>query len=247
MRNIKLTIAYDGTNYHGFQEQRGTGLATIQETLELCLRKLAGRRVQVTGAGRTDAGVHARGQVINFNAAGWPIPVERIPLAVNGLLPADVVVMDAKEVDEDFHARFSARAKIYRYAVWNNRIPSPFHRLYSGFLPVPLDDEAMSAACAHLLGRHDFKCFQAAGATVKTTVRTLYRAEVIRKGSLVHFVFKGNGFLYNMVRIMAGTILQAGMNKTSPESIKLMLESRDRAQAGPTMPPRGLCLECVEY
>jgi tRNA pseudouridine38-40 synthase len=169
-------------------------------------------------------------------------------LAINGLLPADVVVTDAREVGEDFHARRSARTKTYRYAIWNNRIPSPFNRLYSSFLPVvPLDDEAMSMACTHLVGTHDFKCFQAAGATVKTTVRTLYRAEVIRKGSLVHFIFKGDGFLYNMVRIMTGTILQVGMGKTDPESIKSVLESRQRALAGPTMPPCGLCLEYVEY
>ncbi|AGK99975.1 tRNA pseudouridine(38-40) synthase TruA [Desulfoscipio gibsoniae] len=247
MRNVKLTVAYDGTNYHGFQEQRGTGLATVQEVLELCLGRLAGRRVQVTGAGRTDAGVHALGQVVNFDAAGWPIPVERIPLAMNGLLPGDVVVTEAREVGQDFHARFSARAKIYRYTIWNNRIPSPFNRLYSSFWPVPLNDEAMSQACDHLLGRHDFKCFQASGATVKTTVRTLYRAEVIREGTLVHFVFKGDGFLYNMVRIMTGTLLQVGMGKASPDSIRNLLESRQRAQAGPTMPPQGLCLEHVEY
>ncbi len=247
MRNIKLTVTYDGTNYHGFQEQRGTGLVTIQEVMEHCLGRLAGHRVQVIGAGRTDAGVHARGQVVNFDATGWPIPVERIPLAMNGILPADVVVTDAREVGADFHARKSARAKTYIYSIWNNRVPSPFNRLYSSFLPVPLDDEAMSTACAYLKGIHDFKCFQAAGATVKTTVRTLYRAEFRRKGSLVLFIFKGDGFLYNMVRIMAGTLLQVGMGKSDPESIKSVLEFRRRALAGPTMPPRGLCLEYVEY
>lgn len=247
MRNIKLTVAYDGTKYHGFQEQRGTGLATIQEVMEHCLCRMVGRRVQVIGAGRTDAGVHARGQVVNFDAEGWPIPVERIPLAVNGLLPADVVVTDAQEVGENFHARKSAKTKTYLYTIWNDRVPSPFHRLYSSFLPVPLDDGAMSAACVYLIGTHDFKCFQAAGATVKTTVRTLYWAEVIREGSLVRFIFKGDGFLYNMVRIMTGTILQVGMGKTDPESIKLVIDSRQRALGGPTMPPHGLCLECVEY
>ncbi|KAF1085191.1 tRNA pseudouridine synthase A [Sporotomaculum syntrophicum] len=247
MRNIKLTLAYDGTNYYGFQEQRGTGLVTIQEVLEQCLGRMAGRRVQVIGAGRTDSGVHARGQVVNFDAAGWPIPVERMPLAINGLLPRDIVVTDAQEVGEDFHARKSARSKTYCYSIWNNRIPSPFHRLYSSFLPVPLDDAAMSAACAYLMGEHDFKCFQAAGATVKTTVRTLYRAEVIRKGSLVQFVFNGDGFLYNMVRIMAGTLLQVGTGKIYPEAIKTILSSKQRALAGPTMSPQGLCLEFVEY
>ncbi len=247
MRNVKLTISYDGTNYHGFQEQRGTGLVTIQEVLEHCLGRLAGRRVQVIGAGRTDAGVHALGQVVNFDAEGWPIPVERIPLAVNGLLPADIVVTEALEVGEDFHARKSAKTKTYRYTIWNDRVSSPFNRLYSSFLPVLLDDEAMSAACLYLKGTNDFISFQAAGATVKTTVRTLYRAEVMREGSLVYFIYRGDGFLYNMVRIMTGTLLQVGMGKVGPESIKLVIESRRRALAGPTMPPRGLCLECVEY
>ncbi|TYO93814.1 tRNA pseudouridine(38-40) synthase TruA [Desulfallas thermosapovorans] len=247
MRNIKLTVAYDGTNYHGFQEQRGTGLATIQETLEQCLGRLARRRVQVIGAGRTDSGVHARGQVVNFDASGWPIPVERIPLALNGLLPGDIVVTQAREVEENFHARICARSKTYRYTIWNSGIPSPFHRLYSCFWPVSLDAEAMSAACTYLEGTHDFKCFQASGATVKTTVRTLYQARVIREGPVIHFVFNGDGFLYNMVRIMAGTLLQVGMGKIKPESIKTLIESRKRALAGPTLPPQGLCLERVEY
>ncbi|SFR05018.1 tRNA pseudouridine(38-40) synthase TruA [Desulfoscipio geothermicus] len=247
MRNVKLTVAYDGTNYHGFQEQRGTGLATVQEELENCLCKLAGRRVQVVGAGRTDSGVHARGQVVNFDAGEWPIPVQRIPLAANGVLPGDIVVVAAEEVPADFHARFSARAKTYRYSIWNDRIPSPFHRLYSTFWPVPLDVEAISAACSCLIGRHDFKCFQAAGSPVINTVRTLNRVEVTREGPLVMFTFNGDGFLYNMVRIMVGTLVQVGLGKIKPETVKMILESRDRLQAGPTMPPQGLCLEYVEY
>ncbi len=242
-----LTVAYDGTNYHGFQEQRGTGLPTVQETLEKCLSRLAGRKVQVIGAGRTDAGVHARGQVVNFDATGWPIPVERIPLAVNGVLPPDIAVTGAREVAAGFHARYSARAKTYRYTIWNRRIPSPFYRLYSCFWPTPLDVEAMSAAAVHLLGRRDFKCFQAAGSTVRDTVRTLWRADVSREGPLVYFVFKGDGFLYHMVRIMVGTLVQVGAGKMEPEAIKQILASRDRLRAGPTMPPHGLCLEEVEY
>ena len=247
MRNIKLYVAYDGTNYHGFQEQRGTGLATVQEELEACLKRLIGHRTQVIGAGRTDAGVHARGQVVNFNAACWPIPTRRIPLAVNGVLPRDIVVTGAQEMPREFHARFSARTKTYRYSIWNARIPSPFHRLYSTFVPIPLDDRAIAAAAALLTGRHDFKCFQASGSTVRDTVREIYRAEVEREGSLVHFVFCGSGFLYNMVRIMAGTLVQVGMGKTKPEYVSQVLESRARVMAGPTLPPQGLCLERVDY
>lgn len=247
MRNIKLTVAYDGTNYHGFQEQRGTGLATVQEELEACLERLTGRRTQIIGAGRTDSGVHARGQVVNFDAAGWPIPVQRIPLALNGILPGDIAVTDAVQVSRDFHARFSARAKTYRYSIWNARIPSPFHRLYSTFVPVPLDDEAMAAAAALLIGRHDYKCFQASGSTVRDTVREIYRAEVKREGAMLYFVFCGSGFLYNMVRIMAGTLVQVGMGKAKPEMVSKALESGTRVMAGPTLPPQGLCLESVEY
>ena len=240
-------MAYDGTDYHGFQEQCGTGLATVQEQLEGCLERLVGRTVRVTGAGRTDAGVHARGQVINFDAAGWPIPVKRIPLAMNGLLPADIVITEAEEVPDDFHARFSARAKTYCYTIWNQRIPSPFYRLYSTFVPVPLDQWTMSAAASMLVGRHDFKCFQAAGSTVRDTVRELYRADVTRAGAMLYFVYRGNGFLYNMVRIMTGTLVQVGLGKAEPRSIKQILNSGNRALAGPTMPPEGLCLEHVEY
>jgi len=247
LRNIKLTIAYDGTHYHGFQEQRGSGLATIQETVERVLGRLLGRRVQIIGAGRTDAGVHAKGQVVNFDASGWPIPIERIALAVNGLLPEDIAVVQAQEVEANFHARKSALTKTYCYAIWNSRVPSPFYRLYSSFAPTPLDDEAMSAACVHLLGTHDFKCFQAAGATVKTTVRTLYMAEVRREGSLVTLTFKGDGFLYNMARIMTGALVEIGLGKIAPQTIKDVLKSRQRALAGPTMPPQGLCLEEVHY
>lgn len=247
MRNIKLTVAYDGTNYHGFQEQRGTGLATIQEELEVCLERLTGRKTRVIGAGRTDAGVHALGQVVNFDAAGWPIPVERIPLAMNSLLPGDIVVTDAAEVPREFHARFSARAKTYRYSIWNHRIPSPFKRLYTAFVPVPLNDDAMAEAAAMLVGRHDFKCFQAAGSAVRDTVREIYRVEIQREKHLLDLIFCGNGFLYNMVRIMAGTLVQVGLGKVEPEYVRHVLESRDRLLAGPTMPPQGLCLERVEY
>jgi len=248
LRNIKLTIAYDGTNYHGFQEQRGTGLLTVQEVLEKCLYRLAGREIRVTGAGRTDAGVHARGQVVNFNACGWNIPTERIVLALNGMLPADIAALKAEDVEPQFHARFSALAKTYRYTIYNSRIPSPFWRLYSYFVPRPLDVEAMARAAKKLEGTHDFAAFQAAGSPVKNTVRTLYSVDVCREGEeLIHLIFRGNGFLYNMVRIMVGTLVEVGLGKREPDDIPDILASRDRTRAGPTAPPGGLCLERVEY
>lgn len=247
MRNVKLVLAYDGTNYHGFQKQRGTGLLTIQEVLEKCLRRLAGREIKVTGAARTDAGVHAQGQVVNFDAGGWNIPVARIPLALNGILPEDVVVIHAEEAPPGFHARFSARAKTYRYTIYNARIPSPFWRLYSHFEPRPLNLEAMAAAAEYLRGKHDFASFQAAGASTKTTVRTLFEAAVARSEEVVFLTFRGDGFLYNMVRIMTGTLLEIGLGKFPPEEIKAILDAGERARAGPTVPARGLCLVNVEY
>ncbi len=248
LRNIKLTIAYDGTNYHGFQEQRSTGLVTIQEVLEKCLRRLAGREIRVTGAGRTDAGVHARGQVVNFDAAGWNIPAERIVLALNGMLPRDIAALEAEEVGPEFHARYSALAKTYRYTIYNSRIPSPFWRLYSHFVPRPLDVEAMEKAAQKLVGTHDFASFQAAGSPIKNTVRTLFSADVCREGKeLIHLTFRGNGFLYNMVRIMVGTLIEVGLGKRDPDDMEAILAARDRTRAGPTAPPEGLCLERVEY
>lgn len=247
MRNIKLIIAYDGTNYHGFQEQRGTGLVTVQEVIEKSLSALAGKRIQIIGAARTDAGVHARGQVINFDASGWNIPTIRIPLAINGVLPEDIVVLAAKDVYPDFHSRYNAFAKTYRYTLYNDKFSSPFWRLYSYFIPRPLDLRAMKKAAGILEGNHDFVSFQASGAVVKNTVRTIFKIGVKKEGSLVYLTFRGNGFLYNMVRIMAGTLLEVGLGKRAPEKIEQILMSRDRTMAGPTAPARALCLEQVEY
>ncbi|AEF93149.1 tRNA pseudouridine synthase A [Desulfotomaculum nigrificans CO-1-SRB] len=247
MKNIKLTVAYDGTNYHGFQEQRGTGLATVQEVLEAALSKVANETVQVIGAGRTDAGVHARGQVVNFRSTNWPVPTEKIHLAVNSLLPDDIAVIKAEEVPLDFHARFSATAKTYRYSIYNHRVMSPLHRLYAYHEPRPLDIEAMRQAAQYLLGTHDFKSFQAQGTPVKDTVRTIYRAELVSEPPLIHLYLRGNGFLYNMVRIITGTLLDVGKGKKFPPEMKSIIEARNRTRAGTTVPPHGLCLMEVEY
>ncbi len=247
MKNIKLTVAYDGTNYHGFQEQRGTGLATIQEVLESTLGKIAKTPVQIIGAGRTDAGVHAQGQVVNFRSERWPVPTEKIHLAMNTLLPEDIKVLKAEDVPPDFHSRFSATAKTYRYSIYHHRVMSPLHRLYCYHEPRLLDIEAMKEGAKYLLGTHDFKCFQAQGTPVKDTVRTLYRAEIIEAPPVIHLYLRGNGFLYNMVRIITGTLLEIGMGKIKPEEIGQIIASRDRTQAGTTVPPQGLCLMDVEY
>ena len=246
-RNIKLTVAYDGTHYHGFQEQRGTGLPTVQEALEAVLSQLAQKPVQVIGAGRTDAGVHALGQVVNFRCDPWRIPVEKTPLAMNPLLSKDISVLMAEPVPQDFHARFSATAKTYRYSIYHHRIMSPLQRLYCHHEPRRLDTGAMKQAAQYLLGTHDFKSFQAQGTPVRDTVRTIYRAEVVEEGPLIHIYVKGNGFLYNMVRIIAGTLLKAGLGKIKPEEMEHIIASKNRVLAGVTVPPRGLCLMEVEY
>lgn len=247
MRNIKLTVAYDGTGYCGFQEQRGTGLPTIQEELEKCLTKLSGREVRVIGAGRTDSGVHARGQVVNFNAMGWNIPTDRIPLAMNGILPPDIAVTAAEDVRDNFHARFSATAKTYRYVIYNKRIPDPLLRRYSYFIPRLLDPGAMAAAAGMLVGRRDFAAFKAEGSPVKSTIRTIYSLDIIPDGNMFKLYIRGNGFLYNMVRIITGTLVEIGLGKYPPDRIQLLLESKQRELAGPTVPPQGLCLMEVEY
>lgn len=247
MGNIKVTVAYDGTNYYGFQEQRGTRFQTVQGILEKCISKLAGKEIRVIGAGRTDSGVHARDQVVNFDPGRWPIPIERVAYALNSQLPRDIVALEAVEVPDSFHARFSAVAKSYRYTIYNGRIHSPFLRLYSYHIPQPLDAGAMLAGAGYLVGRHDFSAFRALGTPVKTTVRNLYEAGVSREGDLVYVDVRADGFLYHMVRMISGTLIRVGLGKLRPEEVADILASRDSMRGGPTAPARGLCLEKVEY
>jgi len=246
MRNIKLTIAYDGTEFHGFQIQTGTGLKTIQGTLEKVLSILTKEQITVIGAGRTDAGVHARGQVVNF-FSNTRIPVERFPVAVNSLLPASIVVREAEEVGPDFHARFQAIRKTYCYTIFNEQIMDPFWRFYAYHVPVPLDIAAMEKACAFFLGRHDFRGFCASDTAVKDFVRTIEACSLKQDGPLIRLTVTGDGFLYNMVRIMAGTVLEVGKKKRGAEEIPELLQEGRRAAAGATLPPWGLCLLSVEY
>lgn len=247
MRNIKVTIAYDGTNYHGFQEQRGTSMRTVQGVLEERLSRLAKKPIQIIGAGRTDAGVHARGQVINFRSGDWPVPVERTVYALNSLLPRDIAALDAEEVPDTFHARFSTVAKTYRYTIYNGKWPSPFCRLYSYHIPARLDIKSMREAAGYLEGKHDFSAFRALGTAVKTTIRRLYRAQVSREGDFVYIMLCADGFLYHMARMLTGTLLRVGMGKLPADEVAAILASRDSLQGGPALPARGLCLETVRY
>ncbi|MBZ4654420.1 MAG: tRNA pseudouridine synthase [Peptococcaceae bacterium] len=246
MRNIKLLLAYDGTNYHGFQKQNNTRLKTIQGTLEDALRVLTKEEVKVIGSGRTDAGVHAQGQVVNF-LSHTTIPPERFPLALNSVLPSDIVVWKAEDVPQEFHARFDAVKKTYRYTIYNDRHLSPFLRYFAYHVPVPLDIEKMSAGAREFQGTHDFRGFCAKDTAVKDFVRTIYTCRVEKEGPLVIFTVTGDGFLYNMVRIMTGTLIEVGQGKRLPEEIPDLLAAKERKLAGATVPPQGLCLWSVEY
>lgn len=246
-RNLKLTVAYDGTRFHGFQRQAGRDMPTVQQALEEAWNRLTGEAVKVIGAGRTDAGVHALGQVVNFRTGVSSIPVERVPHAFNSVLPRDVAVLDCAEAPSSFHARFDARSKLYEYRVLNRTFPSPVERLYTYHVSAPLDVEAMQEGARLLVGTHDFSAFAGSGAKGRSPVRTLTRCCVWREGEQVRFAVEGDGFLYRMVRNIVGTLLQVGLGKEEPRWVGEVLASRNRAKAGPTVPAHGLYLVAVFY
>jgi tRNA pseudouridine38-40 synthase len=253
VRNLRFIISYNGTAYSGFQTQpRGN---TIQDELEQSIKQLTGEKVKVISSGRTDAGVHARGQVINFltNSA---IPVERWCLALNTRLPNDIVVLTAEEVPLDFHSRKAAKRKTYCYAIRTARFPNVFHRDFEFHHYTPLDVEAMREALECLIGEHDFSSFCTVRTDKEIRVRTIYEARIeaapdemadeYKIGSL-RVIITGSGFLYNMVRIIVGTLFQIGEGKRASSDMRRILEARDRSQAGPTAEAIGLTLWQVEY
>lgn len=246
MRNIKLIIEYDGTNYCGWQTQENG--PSIQESIEKALLKLTGEEIRINGSGRTDAGVHARGQVANFLTSST-IPGNKFSYALNNLLPRDIVIKDSSEADTDFHARFSAKGKKYSYHMINSRFPSALYRNYAYHINYSerLDIGRMQKAAEAFVGTYDFAGFMAAGSIVKDTVRTIFEISVEPDGEMLHMYYKGSGFLYNMVRIITGTILYAGIGRIYPEEIKDIIMSKDRSRAGITVPPCGLYLEEVYY
>jgi tRNA pseudouridine38-40 synthase len=252
VRNIKLQIQYEGTDYRGWQIQGGRlstsspRLKTIQGTIEKALRRILGQRVRLIGSGRTDSGVHAKCQVANFKTDS-SIPAEKLRKALNALLPQDIVVSRATEVPPDFHSRFKARSKVYRYHILNGNVPDAFLRKTSFFYPYPLDLGLMSREARGLLGRHDFRSFQAKDVRERGSIRTIHNISLRRRGRLVVFEVEADGFLYNMVRNIVGTLIEIGRGRFPPGSLRRILRSKDRRLAGPTAPARGLCLVRVRY
>lgn len=244
MRNIKLTVAYEGTAYNGFQRQmNGVG---VQQILEDKLAKLFGHELKMTGSGRTDTGVHAYGQVVNFKTNGT-IPVERIVIASQKLLPHDIVVIKAEEVDKKFNAQFFAKSKIYVYKIYQNPLPNPFLRNFAWHIKRELDVAAMQQAAQVIVGTHDFSAFRAAGGAAVNPVRTIMAADCHMSCEMLELSFWGTGFLYHMVRNLTGTLVDVGIGRRSIKDFEDILNSRERKKAGITAPAHGLYLKEVHY
>ena len=245
MRNFKLTLSYDGSRYKGWQKLGSTD-NTIQQKVEETLSRITGEQISVHGSGRTDAGVHARAQVCSFQTE-TALDVNFMLTKLRQFLPEDMGAEQLEEVDGRFHARYQAKQKCYVYRVWNSDAPNVFERKYLYRFAEPLDLPAMREAAAQMLGRRDFACFSTRAGSKKSTVRTLKEIRIERLGDELRFTYIGDGFLYNMVRILTGTLLEVGLHRLSPADISRILSDGQRRAAGFTVPPRGLCLWEVTY
>ena len=252
-RNILLTLAYDGTGFHGWQRQPEA--RTVQGELERVLSILCGCSISVNGTSRTDAGVHALGQRASFSG-DFTIPAERIVIAANNLLSGgmnkssvgDIRILNAEDMPQDFHARFDCKSKRYVYRILNSKDADIFRRNYCWQIAAPLDTKAMQIAADCIAGTHDFACFQASGGQEReTTVRTIYSLDIVRAGAEIEISVTGDGFLYNMVRIITGTLAEVGKGRINPCQIREIIKSKDRTKAGPTAPPQGLYLAEIYY
>ena len=244
MRNIKLVIEYDGTNYQGWQVQPNG--PTVQEELETAIRRITGEQTRIAGAGRTDAGVHAVGQVACFFTSSG-VPVEKMRGALNGVLPPDIVILEAEEVDSSFHARYSARSKLYRYTVLNRDVPPALERKRALFIPFRLDPAAMKEAGKKLVGTNDYSSFGCNAGRDDNPIRTVLNVKVFRDGDYVIIEIEAVSFLYKMVRSIVGTLIDVGRGKVTPPEVEGILEDRDRCSASATAPAHGLCLMKVSY
>lgn len=245
-RNIKLILEYDGTNYHGWQRQTGSGRPTIQETVEQALKTLTSEDSTTYSSGRTDAGVHAFGHVLNFHT-GSSLPAAAWTPALNRLLPPDIRVLNSDEVPETFHARYSAVGKIYKYRILNRRSPTALYRNYAWHVNVRLKLKPMRQAAAYLAGKHDFSAFRSSGCGAKSPVRTLQRIEIKKSGDFVEIWLEADSFLQYMARNITGTLVEVGLGRFTPEDVERMVTSLDRSRAGRTAPPHGLYLVTVFY
>lgn len=244
MRNIKLTIEYDGTAFSGWQRQ--SNRPSVEQTVDTALRELLKENIKLLGSSRTDAGVHAKGQVANFRTES-SIPAYRFVGALNGMLPPSVVIVDAEEVPFSFHSRYDSHGKVYSYTILNRKIRPAYMNNYVAFVHYDLDFERMKKASESILGTHDFAAFKSKGGSVKTTVRTIKSLELVRTNDIIKMTIDGDGFLYNMVRIIAGTLVDIGRGRLAPDSMPDIIESRDRERAGKTASASGLCLEKIYY
>lgn len=245
MRRIKLTVAYDGTDYCGWQIQPN-GI-TVEEVLNKALSKLTGEEIHIIGASRTDSGVHALGNVAVFDTAS-SIPGDRMGYALNQRLPDDIVIVKSEEVGLDWHPRYQNDIKkTYQYHIYNAKVPNPMKRRTSAFVSFDLDIERMKEGAKYLIGEHDFVSFCNIKTNVEDTVRTVYRIDITRDGEDIMMEIEGNGFLYNMVRIIAGTLIRVGRGFYEPEKVKEILDARKRTEAGITAPANGLVLKEIEY
>ena len=247
MRNIRLTIEYDGKDFNGWQKQPNK--LNIQGEIERAIAELTGdEKIDLIASGRTDAGVHALGQVANFKTENLSIPIDKFALAINTKLKKSIRVIKAEEVDERFHSRYTCKRKTYRFVINNNECESAIYRNLEYHMPVKLDIEKMKKAIKYFEGEHDFRGFKASGTSSKSSVRTIYNAEVKpAENGRIFIELTGNGFLYNMVRIIAGTLVDVGMGKIAVEDIPDIIASGDRMRAGKTLSPNGLFLLKVEY
>ena len=244
-KNFKITIEYDGSRYHGWQRQKNDH--SIQAEIEMALEKMTSAQVTLVGSGRTDAGVHAAGQVANFKCDTRLGP-EAFFSGLNSLLPDDIIIKDCTVVGTDFHARYDARSKVYHYKILNRSVPAAIGRQYVWFIRKALDQQAMRAAIVHIIGHHDFKAFEGTGSPRQDTTREVFSAELTEhKNEILIFEIEAEGFLRYMVRNIVGTLVEVGLGKITPADFKNILDSKDRSQAGATAPARGLTLIRVNY
>ena len=244
MRNIKLTIEYDGREYHGWQKQPNR--LNIQGEIEQAIENITGEKVELIGSGRTDAGVHAFGQVANFKMNS-NFPIEKIPIAINSQLKRSIRIQRAEEVEESFHSRYNCHKKTYAYIIDNSKNGSAIYRNLTYHVSQLLDVEAMKQGAKYLIGEHDFASFKSSGTSSKSSVRIIYDIQILKEQERVVIQITGNGFLYNMVRIISGTLLEIGMGQIPPEEMKFILQAKDRQRAGKTLPAHGLYLMHVDF